>query len=139
MIPAQQGLGRDQPAFDIDYWLIMEVELLPVDCLAQTCFQPEPSASGFVHLRLEQAVPVASTLLGPVHRYIGMFEQFVTAQPIFWVERHPNGATNSQFPPMQLDRLAQLVDDALGHINHRLEAVDIWQEREELVTTDTCH
>ena len=74
MVPAQQGFHTDHLAgAHVDERLVVELELLLLDRLAQSGFQGVPLYRARVHLGREELVVVAAFLFGVIHRRVGVF------------------------------------------------------------------
>ncbi len=75
MAPADQHLGRQAAAVDQrDLGLVLQVELVLVDCAAQVGQQAQAVLAGARHLRVEGG-EAAAGLLGDVHRRVGVRHQ----------------------------------------------------------------
>ena len=78
MMPADEGLAAgDLAAFDVDDRLIVELELVVHDRLAQIQLEGAARLHAGVHLELEEAVDAAAVGLGAVERQIGVLHQGV--------------------------------------------------------------
>ena len=78
MVPAQQRLeAGDLAARDVDERLVVQLELVGEQRLAQIELEPAALLHLRVHFRLEEVVGAAALGLGAVERHVGVAQQLV--------------------------------------------------------------
>ena len=75
MAPAQQCLDADQLALHVDQRLVVQLQLLAGQRIAQVAQQQNAAGDILLQARLEQAQAVAPGFLGPVQRHVGLLDQ----------------------------------------------------------------
>ena len=88
MMPAQQRFAAaDLVAFQIDQRLVVQLELVVRERLAQVELERAARLHARVHLRLEKTDSAATVALGPIQRHIGLLEQLIRRRPVIRRDR----------------------------------------------------
>src|SRR5580704_17852378 len=117
VIPAQQRLeATDLAARKLDKRLIVELELVGQQRLAQVEFQTAALLHLSVHLRLEEMVAAAPVCLGAIERHVGVAQQLIGLVAVG--RRHGNAYTGADddLVAMNLERLQQRFNDLGGKL-----------------------
>ena len=89
MIPTGQRLkSHNRPARQVDEWLIVDVQLLCGDGIAEVVRQRPALPHGIIHLPLEEATGIPATGLGAVQGDVGIGQQVVGVHRIVGKQRH---------------------------------------------------
>src|SRR5690242_11495840 len=87
MIPSYQGLDADDPSgLDLDLRLIVELELLAFERLAQIVLERKPLRRCSAHRILIEEITAAALRLGVVHRHVRILEQRIELVPVAWIK-----------------------------------------------------
>jgi hypothetical protein len=137
MNPTQQRLdSRDVSGRDIDFGLVMKLELIEFEGIAQLCFEREPLerlSSGFLG---EEAEVVLSILLGKIHRHIGVLRQGVFVYAVFRKNGDPDACGRPAFVTGQNQRPAQGRQQAARDDRDLMNLFDFIENDDELVAAE---
>ena len=133
MPPAHQSLDtagaqRD----DIDDALIVNLEFLARDRVAQIHFERAPQPRFGIHLVLEEAVIVAAFALGAIEREVGILQELRRVGAVVRRNGDADGNADDDLVALDLVGLADQADQALGEIDGLLPVVvvDLLQDGE---------
>jgi hypothetical protein len=102
VVPAQQRLHpHDPPATGLDDRLVVHLQLLPLQRVAQILLQCHELVGVLLHRGGKEVGLVASRLLGLVHRQVGVANQGLGGIGVAWVHGDTNAGTDDHFPLSQ--------------------------------------
>jgi hypothetical protein len=108
VFPAQQRLDADDRAsLQVDFGLVVEQELIPLERAAQAGFERQTFERVRVELIVVEPEQVLAVLLGPGHRYVRMLHQLVCVAPVDALGRKLSLAhflRQQRVGPAQVDR-----------------------------------
>ncbi len=91
----------------------MQLELVLLHGAAQVAFDLLARAGDLAHLRIEEAVAVAAGGFRPIEREIGHLQQIVGFGPVLERQRDADAGADVDVAAVDLERLAQHLDNAL--------------------------
>ncbi len=107
IVPAQQRLDAlDAAGCDIDLRLIVQHELLLIECDAQLVLEREPLGNVAMHLQLIVQILLAG-LFRLLQRRLGALHQGVTVLPIDGVPRQPGLEGSTDGTPFDVEDIAE--------------------------------
>ena len=115
MIPADQSLRSEWDSRLINLQLKIEFELRFLDRLSQIALELGPFSNGLLHAVIKKAQPIATLVLGLIHRDVGLFEQFVKFGLVFAKQSDANAARTVMRMRLELKRFVQACKDFFPH------------------------
>ncbi|MNN35072.1 hypothetical protein D3C81_1489100 [compost metagenome] len=113
--PAGQGFDAVQAAAgDVDLWLVMQLQLVQVQSLAQGGFQPQPFLRAAVHFAAVETRVAAAAVLGLVHGHVGVMQQAFHVATVIGEHADADAGRRSYLHIAQLQRLPQGAQDVLA-------------------------
>ena len=113
--PADESLDAGElPRVQAHYRLIVQHEFVTFDGAVQSAFEGLPIGRVPVHLRLEEPIVVAPTVLGVVHREIRMLQQCLGLRAVIGVGDDSNACGEMQILLVDAMRRAQGEEYFLG-------------------------
>ncbi len=91
----------------------MQLELVVRDGAAQVAFDLLARAGDLAHLRIEETIAVAAGGFRPIEREIRHFQQIVGLGVVLECRRNADAGADTDIAPVDLERLAQHLDDAV--------------------------
>ena len=111
VLPAQQGLHRAHLAGgQVDLRLVVQPELVALQCLAQLAVDRDAGRGIGVHSLLEVGMAAAAAVLGEVERDVGLLQQVGAALPVPWENRDADAGAGVDDVAVDLERLVQGLD-----------------------------
>ena len=139
VLPAQQRLHALQPSQPgIDLGLIVQLQLAPLQRVAQVLLQAQLILQPLVHPRLEKRIGIAAGPLGGVHGRIGVLHQ-LQAVAMLRVQRHPHRTGKRHLVALNLQRLRQHLDHPVGQAGAIGHIRNILGQQHELVAANAGH
>ena len=141
--PAQQRLGADDRAIvQVDLRLIEDHQFVALERAPQLALEHQPLDRGGVHLRRIEREAVAAVLLGVVHRGVGVADQVDDVLGVVRAERDADAGRQEHFVLVDVERLADLGEDAAREVRDRPAVVGIARqtvdEQRELVAGEAA-
>ena len=140
VFPPDQGLEAEHLGrAHIDLGLVVEDELLLVQRFLDAANGHHPLLGAAAVLGVEEEVGVAASLLGAVHRMVGMAQQRVGVAVIDRVDRGAHAGRDLHGLLRRVDRIGQR-DHAQHPLDRQLRLVERarTQQQHELVATQAC-
>ena len=117
MVPAQQRLeAADLAARKLDQRLIVELEFVGEQRLAQVELQPAALLHLRVHLRLEEMIGAAAVGLGAIERHVGVAQQLIGLVAVGRRHGNADAGADDDLMAVNLERLQQRFDDLGGKL-----------------------
>ena len=91
----------------------MQLELVLLHGAAQVAFDLLARARDLAHLRIEEAIAVAASRFRAIEREIRHLQQIVGAGPVLGRQRDADAGADADVAAVDLERLAQHLDNAL--------------------------
>ena len=118
MTPAQQRLkASDRTGAHVDQWLIEQLELAGLECLAKIELQQPARLHLRVHLRLEQSIDAAAVDLCTIERQIGILQDLVIVGPILWGERNADAGADHDLVASHIERCVEQREYPVGDVD----------------------
>ena len=115
MRPAQQRLaGRDLLGLQVEQRLVVDLEGVVGERVAQVELEAAARLRRDVHVRLEEAPGAALVGLGPIERHVGVLEQVVGVGAVARRHGDADAGADDHLVAVDLVGLAERGDDALG-------------------------
>ncbi len=134
---AHQGLAGDHRAgADVDYRLVVDLQIVLGDRLAQHALQLALVADGHVHFRREDAREAAAVGLGPVERHVGPADQVVGLDRAVGDQGDPDAGADRDGAVDHQVVLADGADQPLGGLQDIGAVGDVAQQHLELVAAE---
>ena len=134
MVPAQQRLERAELiGGKVVLRLVGQFERLTPHRVPQVVFQHHPLLQVLVHRRPEEAPPSFVLHFRPIQRGIGAFEQCHGRGCIQRRQRDADAGADADDLTIEVERLAQCMNDALRHDRSLFGLLDPHQHRHELI------
>ncbi len=139
--PAQQGLEAADGAIaaEVDLRLVVQVELVAREGVAQGVFQLQVAAGIGIHGGGVEAEGVAPGALGFVHGDVGVLQQRLDAVAVAREERDAEAGRTVDAVALDLDRRRDGLDELACHHGDMVLVRDIGQEHDELVAAQARH
>ena len=139
VVPADQRLdASDGVVVERAFWLVEQFEFVMLDRAAEVSEQRQ-SGRAVVIVGGVVERHSAATLLGDIHRHIGMLEEFVEIGSVLRCHRHPDARLNFEGETAHVIRLAEDALESIGH-HHRLRRrSNVGQQDAELVAAESGH
>jgi hypothetical protein len=135
MPPADQRLGADDLAVGKRHdRLVQDGQLVRLECRAQLRLDLEPAAHALVHARLEEGEAPLAGGFCRVHRHVGVAQQ-VAAVAALPGQGDADARPHQHRGPVQVERLGEVGDDALGDPRGAV-GVGALQQHRELVAAE---
>ena len=139
MLPAQQGLhAADIARGQAHLGLVVQSELVALQCTAQGVFQLQRAHRLGLHFRGEEAEGVAAIQLGAVHGHVCRLGKRVEVAPILREQGHTHGWGHGQLMVVNLVVLAGRLLQLACHPG-RAMGIGAWQQQDELVPAQAGH
>jgi hypothetical protein len=136
VLPADECLDpRDPSRRQLDDGLVEDVELAASEAARQLGAQLVPRDDGGVDRRLEHRYAVLAGRLRGVHRDVGVAQQLVGADARAR-RRDADADADVDLPPVERERPAQRLDDAVGHAGRPGKARVVVEQDGELVAAE---
>jgi len=140
MMPTQQRLeAGDLAAVQLDQRLVMHLERAGRHCIAQIDLEPAARLQAGVHLRLEEAAGTLAVALGAVERHVGVFQKPVGIVGVVRRERNADRGADGDEMAVEIVRIAEDFDDALGQRGNLLRRLDVGLQHGEFVAAEPRH
>ncbi len=137
MLPADQGLEPGQRAVvQIDHGLVVDAQLPALDGAVQCVSGAQVVDRAVVLARVVELGAVATELLGPVHRGVGVAQQGLGRVGRRTGERDAHAGGHEDLALHQRDRARDRLGQALGHQLGGLLAGDVVAQDHELVAAE---
>src|ERR1700674_1850049 len=115
MTPAQKRLeAADLVAFQVDFRLIHEKELLEVHRLAQARLKRYKLRDALAQFRRIKLVAAFAYCLGSVHREVGVLEQCADVRTMVRVDADADARVGANVAALDREGLGQAPDEALA-------------------------
>ena len=115
VIPADQSLRCKWDSRLIDLQLEIKFELRFLDRFSQVTLELGAFSNGLLHAVIKKAQPIATLVLGLIHRDVGLFEQFVKFGLVFAKQSDANAARTVMRMRLELKRFVQACKDFFPH------------------------
>ena len=113
--PADQRLGAARLARrHVDHRLIVDLELLARQRVAQLVLQAVARVDLRGHLRIEEVEAVAAGRFGAIEREVGLLQQLVRVDAVLRRERDADAGADAHLAAVELERLGDQLDDPHG-------------------------
>ena len=136
MVPAQQRLeAGDATGGQLDDRLVVQHELVAGERAPQVCLELASLKCLLVHARLEDDVRALATLLGLVHRDVGVAHQLV-GRVDERAHRDTDARLGERLAVGELERLAHRAKHPLGHLDGLVRRTRLLEQKGELVASE---
>jgi hypothetical protein len=140
MAPAQQRLDADDgAAAQVDLGLEVQLELTPLERVAQGGFEVHAFLRLLVHLRLVELVIGAAMLLGAVHGEVGVLDQGVRIVAVTRVAGHADTAVEEEVLAADRHRARHRLHDPVQHRIAQVAVAAFGQHQHEFVAAEARH
>ena len=144
VIPADQRLRSECCTRLINLQLKIEFKLRFLDRFSQIALELSPLSNRLLHAVIKKAQPIATLVLGLIHRDIGLFEKFVKFGLIFAKQGNADAARTVMRVGLELEGFVQTREDFFPHrfgSGASLERMrtQICQDDQKLVPTQARH
>ncbi|MNM59370.1 hypothetical protein D3C81_706210 [compost metagenome] len=134
VLPAQQRLIAGNAAgLLVDHRLVVQLQLAQVQRGAQVGFHQAALARGDVQFDVEALVAVAAVALGLVQRHVGVAQQLLGLVAVIRRNGNADAHPHRELVPLDLERRADRVDQALRSVACGLPALQAGQHHGKLV------
>ncbi len=124
--PADQSLRAAHPSrFGVDDGLIMQFQLVLQDGAAQLVFDLLARACDLAHFAIEEAIAIAARRFRAIERQIRHLQKVAGAGVMLGSERYSDARADVDLAALDLERLAQRRNDAIGQRARRLTLGDL--------------
>ena len=140
MVPADQRFDTDDVLrADLDDRLEVEDELLLTESFPQKIFQGQPLQGPGIHGRRVELVVVATGVLGPIHRRVGVAHQRLRIGAVVRIDSDADAGGDEELAFADDEGNLQRLQNFLGDLGCVLHLIDPRNEQRELVTAKAGH
>jgi hypothetical protein len=140
MRPAQQGLGADDaPDGQVDLGLVEDEQFVVRQRRTQFGLDAHACQGPMRHVGGVELVTAAAARLGPVHRGIGIADQFFAVVGIEGIDADADAGPDRQLLALDLVRFGQRPDDFLRHMDRHVGALDRGNHEHEFIAAEAGH
>ncbi len=134
MAPAQQRFDPDgQPAGQVDFGQVSQLELVVGQRLAQLVFHLHTLDDMGIHFRAEEAERIAPVLLGMVHGHVGVAQQGIDVGAIAGTDADADRHRQADLLRSHLHRPRHRLHHAAGHVGRLVDPANVGQDHDKLV------
>lgn len=137
MLPAQQGLDTDDAALaQIQLRLVIDLQFLTRQGMAQALFHGQPFQAAGVHVVGVELDIVAAALLGPIHRRVGVSQQGFDIAAILGKQADADARGDHTLIVANLKRCFEHRQQLVREVHDAVFLTQVLQHADEFVTTD---
>ena len=136
-MPTQQGFDTTGLALQIKLRLVMQLELLARQSLAQRVFDLAPAQGAGGHDRIETREGVLARTFCPVHRGVRMLQERRGVHAVVRVIRNADAGGDINLVVLELEWRLKQIQHSLGNFGGIAGGFQVRQQQRELITTDS--
>ncbi len=134
MMPAQQAFhAHDLQIGQAHLGLVIKLEFLPLEGRAQLVLRLQPVGGVGVHLLAVELELIASLLLGPIHREVGIGHELLGIRAVAGNDRYADAGGHHQLLPGHRDGSPQLFENLFSDVAGVFRLADVVEQDRELI------